>query len=419
MKKTVLTILALICIIGANSQSLVNLYKQGNVSLIEDPDFGTQNNWSKIFYDYTADKNQGKDGKNKSIVVASDGRIFMSHRSRHSISIFDKNGNYIKEFGKKGSRESDFIYMPVVVGILDQKYLATAAVDGRILFFDLNGQWIKTFSLDYMPLDYTTLGQKKLAILGHTSWKTKIRTFIAIKDYDSGKETIIWENFREIENKKTINVTHSAGGVTTMSLPFTHPSYTNPKLICTPNGDLALIFPEKGEIKVFSPSGKLLKSYSVEVGEPLKLTEKERTGYYNKFMEYIKTLEKESETANDSRRKQLEETISQLKQQAHKYLDPDFYPEKLPEISQALFDTDGNLLVFVFTKEKGDNKFIAYTFDNSGSKICQSSFESTEYDLNFSKSKFVFHNGKIIGLQTLKKENTDVPVRLVRFNLSN
>ena len=419
MKKLVSTTVVIFCILFANSQTLVNIYKKGNVVLREDPGFGAQNKWEEIFYDIGAKRDQGKDGKNKSFVVAPDGRIFMSHRSRHSISVFDKNGNYVKEFGKKGSKESDFIYMPTVIGILDQKYLATAAVDGRLLFFDLNGNWIKSFSLNYMPLDYTILGQRKFAILGHTSWKTKIRTFIAIKDFDSGKEVVIWENFSDKANKNTIKVSHASGGITTMSMPFTHPTYSDPKLLTTPEGDLALIFPETGEIKQYSPSGKLIKSFSVKLGERLQVNEKEREEYYNKSLEYIKSLEKELGTAKDDQKKQLEETIPQLKQQVHKYLDPAFYPEKLPEISQAMFDTDGNLLIFAFTKEKGDNKFVAYTFDNSGSKICQSSFESEEYNLNFSKSKFAFFNDKIIGVQNLKNENAGIPLKLVRFNLTN
>ena len=419
MKKLVLTTIVLFCILFANSQTLVNIYKKGNVILREDPGFGAQNKWAEIFFDIGASRDQGKDGKNKSIVVAPDGTIFMSHRSRHSISVFDKNGNYVKEFGKKGSKESDFIYMPTVIGILDQKYLGTAAVDGRLLFFDLNGKWIKTFILDYMPMDYTTLGQKKFAILGHTSWKTKTRTFIAIKDFDSGKEVIVWENFRDKAEKNTIKVSHGSGGITTMSMPFTHPTYTNPKLLTEPDGNLVLIFPETGEVKQYSPTGKLLNSFYVNMGERLEVTAKEREEYYNKSLEHIKSLEKEMATANESRKKQLEETITQMKQQVHKYLDPAFYPEKLPEISQAMFDTDGNLLIFAFTKEKGDNKFVAYTFNNSGSKICQSSFESEEYNLNFSKSKFAFFNDKIIGVQNLKNGNAGIPLKLVRFSLTN
>ena len=175
MKKIIFSIALALCIYSSFGQNLTDVYKKGAVNLQEDAGFGIKNNLEELFYDIDARRDEGKDGKNKAIVVAPDGSIFMSHRSRYSISMFDKNGNFVKEFGKKGGKESDFVYMPYVAGILSGKYLATRAVDGRMLFFDLNGKWVKTLSLDYMPLENAMLGNNKFAILGHTSWENKTR----------------------------------------------------------------------------------------------------------------------------------------------------------------------------------------------------------------------------------------------------
>ncbi|MBV2247915.1 MAG: hypothetical protein KUL83_12165, partial [Lentimicrobium sp.] len=116
-------------------------------------------------------------------------------------------------------------------------------------------------------------------------------------------------------------------------------------------------------------------------------------------------------------RENLEQTISQFKQQVEKYLDPAYYPEKLPSVSQAMFDSDNNLLVFAFTKESNANEFAFYSYDNLGNKIGRSTFKTDNYDLNFSDSKFIFYKGDVIGVQTLKDENSKIPVRLVRFRL--
>lgn len=417
MKKLALSIVMLFCGLMANSQNLSDIYQKGPVILREDAGFGTQNDWEKLFYDINASWEQGEDGKNKAIVVAPDGTIFMSHRSRHSISVFDRNGNFVKEFGKKGGRESDFVYMPYVVGILGDKYLATSAVDGRMLFFDLNGKWVKTIKLDYMPLDNAMLRSNKFAILGHTSWKSKIRRFVAIKDFNTGSEKIIWDHFEGMEMKNSIQTKTPSGGINTWSLPFSHPSYTQPKLLSTPDGNLALVFPETGEIKVYSPEGKLLKAIVLAKGERLTITQKEREAYYDKAQEYVKKMEKELATAKGTKRENLEQTISQFKQQVEKYLDPAYYPEKLPSVSQAMFDSDNNLLVFAFTKESNANEFAFYSYDNLGNKIGQSTFKTDNYDLNFSDSKFIFYKGDVIGVQTLKDENSKIPVRLVRFRL--
>ncbi len=183
MKTIALSIVFLLAFFIAKSQGLVDIYKKNQVILTEDPTFGTKNNWKELFYDIRASREEKKDGKNKEIVVAPDGRIYMSHHSRHSISMYDRDGNFVKEFGQRGGKkESDFIYMPKVLGIMDGKYLVTSSADGRMLFFDLDGNWIKTIRLNYLPLQCATLKSGKIALLGHTSWTTKSRQFVAIRD---------------------------------------------------------------------------------------------------------------------------------------------------------------------------------------------------------------------------------------------
>jgi hypothetical protein len=419
MKKMILSIALALCVFASSGQNLADVYKKAVVNLQEDAGFGIKNKPEELFFDIDARREEGKDGKNKAIVVAPDGSIFMSHRSRHSISVFDKNGNFVKEFGKKGGRDSDFVYMPYTIGILSGKYLATSAVDGRILFFDLNGNWVKTIKLDYMPMDNAMLANNKFAILGHTSWKTKNRSFVAIKDFNTNDEKIIWEQFDGMEIKNSIQTKSPSGGINTWSLPFSHPSFTRPKLLATPDGNLAIVFPVTGEIKIYSPEGHLLKSFMVSTGERLTITQEEREDYYNKAMEQLKAMEMKALSVKGQQKEKVELMITQFRQQIDKYLDPAFYPEKLPEISQAMFDSDDNLLVFAFTKESTENKFVFYSYDNLGNKAGQSSFKSDIYNLDFSNSKFVFFEGNIIAIQTLKDENSKIPIRLVRFKLKN
>jgi hypothetical protein len=407
MKTHVLLTVMLFCHLISSSQNLTEVYKKGDVTLTEDATFGSKNNWKELFYDIGATRDQGKDGKNKAIVVAPDGSIFMSHRSRHSISLYDKNGNFVKEFGKKGNKESDFVYMPYVVGILNGKYLATTAADGRMLFFDLNGKWVKTLSLDYMPLENAMLGNEKIAILGHTSWKSKNKKLIAIKDFKSGQEKIIWENLTDQEIARSGRVTFTSGG------------NPRPKLLASSDGNLLVIFPENGEIRTYSPEGKLLKTFVANTGERLTITQKEREEFYQTAQENIKNMENKLATTKGQAKEDLEKTITEFRQEIKKYLDPAYYPEKLPAISQAMFDSDNNLLLFAFTRERDENRFIVYTFNPEGEKVCESSFVSDKYNLNFSNSRFLFYKGNIIGFQESKDIKLDIPFRLVRFKLTN
>jgi len=421
MKKVLFLTIALLTAFFSDGQFLSEFYKKGAVILEEDVTFGTKNNWKELFSDIGATRDQGMDGKNKNIVVAPDGTVYMSHRSRHSISLFDKNGNFVKEFGKKGGKESDFVYMPTVIGIMDGKYLATYAVDGRMLLFDLNGTWVKTVKLDFMPLDNAILKDGKVAILGHTSWTNKTRRFVAIKDLNSGESRIIWDQFQPHDNPQNIIVKNKSGGMSSTSLPFTHPGLTWPRLLTTPDSNLALVFPETGDVRIYSSSGKEVKSYKVNAGERLKISQQDREAYYNNALKRIQDLEKmKSDKPMDEKQKgNLQSTIDQLKEQVKKYLDESLYPGQLPALSQVMFDSDNNLLVFSFTKEKDQNRFFVYAYDHQGQQVAESSFSCDKYKLDFSRSKFVFYHGKVIAVQRMKDEKEEVPVRLVRFNLKN
>lgn len=419
MKKFILAIVLLLAFQLVNSQNLAEIYKINKVKLEEDPTFGAKNDWKQVFYDVSATRDQGMDGMNKAIIVAPDGTIFMSHHSRHSISIFDKDGNYVRDFGKKGGKESDFIYMPTVIGIMDGKTIVTTAVDGRMLFFDLNGNWVKTVRLDFLPLGNAILKNNKIAILGHTSWTSKYRMFVTIKDIETGKEKIIWDKFSEGTHSNEIVVKHKEGGMSTLSLPYTHSGFTRPQLLTTKEGNLAMAFRETGEVKIYSPNGELIKSFTVSAGERLAVTQQDREEYYKKAVEQIKAMEAAKEKADEKQKVKMEESITQQKEQIKKYLDPSLYPEKLPTLSQVMFDSDNNLLVYSFTKDKGENQFWVYTYSPEGQKIAESSFASDKYNLNFSSSKFQFFKGNIIAVQTLVDQKAEVPIRLVRLNLKN
>jgi hypothetical protein len=434
MKTTAMLLVLLLAYFETNAQGLTELYKKNQVVLEEDPTFGVKNNWKELFYDIGATRDQGKDGKNKAIVVAPDGKIFMSHRSRHSISMFDKDGNFLKEFGLKGGKESDFIYMPTVIGIMDGKYLVTTAVDGRMLFFDLEGNWVKTVRLNFMPLDNAILKDGKIAVLGHTSWTTKMRIFVAIKDIENGKEKIIWEKFSDpigcepskasVDQDKKVSpnivVKYTPpGGMYSIALPFTHSMYTRPKLLTTSDGNLSMTFPETGEVKIYTPEGSLVKTFTVSAGERLSVTKEDREEFYKKIQERIQAMEAARSNADEQGKARLDEDIRQLKAQIDKALDPALYPEKLPTLSEIMFDSDNNMLVFAFTKEKDQNQFAIYTYNPSGQKIAESTFVSDKYDLNVGNSKFRFFKGNIIAVQMLKDKTAANPLRLVRFKLKN
>jgi len=418
MRTILLTILIMAVCHSAKGQNLMTLYKGGQVILEEDKSYGASNSWKEIFFDINYGVERHSDGKNRAIAIAPDGTVFMSHRSRHSISIYDRNGNYVKDFGRKGGKESDFVYMPFVAGVLDGKYAVTYAVDGRMLFFDLAGNWVKTHALQYMPLETAMLRDGKFAILGSAQWATKSRTLISIKDFHTGTEKIVWDRF--VDRPEVTKSTSSGQAATASASPAEQQVYVRPRIMSDRDGNLVIVLPGNGEVKTYSPDGRLLKSYKLDTGERMRITQQDREDYSNKTKERAAALEKTiNETTDPARKERYIGFAEQMKELAAKYLDAEQYPGYLPALSQAMFDSDGNLLIFLFTSEKDQNLFNVYAYDKDGCKIGESSFSSSEYDLDFSSTKFIFHAGSIIGVQFLKERDSQVPLRLVRFKLKN
>lgn len=412
---TIVALISGLCLTAAG-QDLIDIYKSGQVILEEDKSFGTANEWTDVFYDINYGVERHSDGKNKAITVAPDGTVFMSHRSRHSISIFDKDGNYLRDFGQKGGSESDFIYMPFVGGVLGGSYLCTYAVDGRMLFFDLKGNWVKTHALDYMPLETAMLADGKFAILGSTAWPTKSRTLISIKDFETGREKIVWDHFTD-----RLGAGSNQAGASGKNLKDTKKTveqlvYRRPRIMNDKEGNLVMVLPGNGEVKIFSPAGGMISSYKLETGDLMRITDEDRQEYYDERMEALKRTEKRmKEEKNENLKEKYRRSIEQMKEYLEFYLNPELNPGYLPALSQAMIDSDNNLLGFRFTSDEGENKFFVYTFNSQGKKICESSFITEEYDLDFSSSKFVFHRGDVIAVQFLKNENAPVPLRLTRF----
>lgn len=426
--KRILFILAACITLSVQAQQLSTIYKSGDIKLVPDRTYGQNNDWDKIFPDYKQTDHGRATGLYKQIVVAPDGSVFMSHRCRHSISLFDKNGNYVRDFGQKGKTKADFVYMPGVDGILDGKLLYTAAVDGRMHFFDLSGKWVKTVTLKYMPLGTIPLRGGKIAVMGHVPYGDRSRQIISLLDVTSGKEKIIHSYFEMYsdDKKKSIVINpyfytdkegkqQRIGNWITCSLPNNDPYFSRTRLATTTTGNLVTANPTTGEILIFDPSGKKLKQFRTDI-QPDMITKEDRENYYQDALKNFKKLEADVAKMTEGK-EYWENYVTQYRQQLEKFRDPANYPEHLPYFSEMLIDSENNILLFRFTRNQGSNKFDVFTYNNSGKKIASSSFSADDYELKINPSVFKFHKGYIYTYLRRKGENIGNPMRLVRFSL--
>jgi len=426
--KRIIYILMLFVSVSISAQQLASIYKGGDIKLVADVNYAKNINWDKQFSDFNQTAWEKPIGTSKQIVVAPDGSLFMSHHTKYSISKFDKNGNFVREFGKKGGKKaSDFIYMPSVQGILDGKYLYTTAVDGRIHFFDLNGNWVRTIKLKYMPLGTMPMKGGKIAIIGHVPCGKGAKQIVSLLKYADGKEKIISSTFDlyASSNEKMIKINpyfykdkdgkeQRIGNWIGCSLPFSHPSYYRVRFATNSVGNLVAAYPATGEIAIFDNTGKKLRQFKADL-KPEVITAEDREEYYQNAAKSLTKLE-ENVAKKTKDKEYWDSYVAQYKQQLEKFRDPANYPTNLPYFSEMMVDSENNILLFRFTREEGSNKFDVYTYNSTGSKIATTSFISDKYDLKINPSVFRFHNGSIYSILKVKNAVGN-PLRLVKFEL--
>ncbi len=415
MKRATLVVAILILIkVTLLGQDVSKQYNNDPVKLIAVEGYANNNNWEDVFSEPTDPSFAKEIGNQKNIVVSPDGSVFMSHKTRHEIWKFDKDGNLVKTFGKKGSNPGDFPMLPSVEGIFDGKYIYTSDVHGRLQFFDFDGNYIKTLKLDYMPLDTKPLAQNKIAILGHVPWKDRqSKKIIAIKDYNTGKEKIIWSKLKD-NSKGIISIKMGNGSTMGFSVPYSNPTL---RMASSKNGNLIVANPADGQVSIFTPGGDKKVSFPLNM-DALKIEQGDIDDYYaagkTKVIKFEKRLIKSGKYNNE----EIKNIVTQYETQIEKLKDQDNYPDHLPYFTNLMVDSDGNILVFEFTEKGETNKFRVYSYDSNGKFLNRSSFTSNEYKINLSPSSFVFHKDFVFNIAE-KKEGNGKLMRLVKFKVGD
>lgn len=428
MKKIIVILSLLGFSLVGTSQELIDIYQKGLVKLIPDAEYAMGNNWDKVFETYYDTIYGQPMGKRKSIIVMPDGSVVVNHRYRNYYSKFNPRGKFVKEFGIVKSNGQQFKETDEILGIIDNKTFFTNADNmGNILCFDFEGNYKKTLNLDYMVQAAISLPNGKIAVVGWVLWETKIREFVAIVDYETNEEKIIWDHFStrdfQITDTRQRNIFNyyyefEKGGIIAISsMPYARGSGTRstPEIRLL-NDRIVLAIPETGEIIGFNLEGKKVFEDKIEWATNY-ISVEEQKEIQQKMINKYKNLKDPtfySYASQEENKKAQESLIKQMEDDLGKIVDP----IPIPVFSTIIKDSDNNLLFFEFPKEDGANKFNVWILNGNGKFECQSSFVCDDYDLTIKPSKMVFHNGYIFALQTLKNASGN-PLRLVRFKLTS
>jgi len=420
MKKLMLFVAISATSLLLSAQDVKTIYKQSSINLIADTNFGQGNDWNTIFSSYNESMYNHHIGKRKSLVVLPDGSVIVSHVYKNYYTKFSATGEFVKEFGVIGKNGKKIKELEQIACVLNNETLVTMADKmGTVYCLDFDGNLKKTLKLNYNVSKIIALGKDKIAVVGFSIWKNKLRDFVSIVDYNTNKEKIIWDCFTEnsTPSTKPFNYTHklASGGSLSISTANAYEkvdaitpriSYVNNKLIIA----LAIT----GEILTFDTTGKQIS--------------KDKLNWTPKTISVAKIIEKQKQAIAQMKDDKysffgpitITDEIQKIKAKFAVQMEADLKlikePVNLPVISTIINDNKNNLLIFEYPTADNDNKFGVWVYDNGGKVVGRSSFTCNDFDLEIIPSKMVFHNGYLYSLQNIKNAN-GIPMRLVRFKL--
>jgi len=425
MKNNMKYLIIITLVFFANSlfaQPLIDIYKKGTVKLVPDTAYAQGNDWGKALPLHPENRFDDPTGDSKSLVMMPDGSVAVSHYNRNYFSVFDPAGKYKNDYNVTGSTGKKLTSNITIKGVSKNFFFSRLESMGNMDCFDFEGKYIKTLVFKHSIRGIISLSENKFVVAGWSVWKTKYRNFVAIIDFDTDKETIIWDHFTERsdvkEQRALYNYSYNfeRGG----SFSFTSVPYTGRNGLALPP-QIALVYdkivigiPSTGEILIYTADGRFVSKDKVNWGakgitvdEQKEIQKSAMEKIETAFTQYEKdgTSKEDIENARKSIRSQLEEDMSRIRT-----------PIPIPFFSSIIKDSDNNLLFFEISKKTGANKFNVWVYNEGGIFMGQCSFECDEYDLYITPSKMAFYDGYIYSLQHLKsaEENS---LRLVRFKL--
>ena len=99
-----------------------------NMILKEDLVIGTKEKNTDYYFEVIRD-----------IKADADGNIYVVDETAHSIKLFDKDGNYLKDIGRKGQGPGEFV-APTEMAIIEDKIVVCSF--GRMSYFTLEGNFV-------------------------------------------------------------------------------------------------------------------------------------------------------------------------------------------------------------------------------------------------------------------------------------
>lgn len=417
------------------SQTLLDTYKKGAVKLVPETNYAQDNDWNQVFRSYYDKMYDTYIGKRKYVTVLSDGSVVVSHSYTDYYTLFDKDGNFVREFSINTGKNKKL--QKPIAGALNDKVLYTKSDNmGKIHFVDLQGNVKKIVTVKYSVYDILPLPGDRLLVTGFVVGK-KSRDIVSIVDYNTGDQKVIysywWEDGRyatsstgedvpffyrkKLENGSEIMVGyHPADAV----MPIGVRQSSIRARIAIVKQKIVVAAPSVNQIITYDLNGVELSRMNIPFGKK-EVSVEEQKEILRKQIESTKNGTDPTIVPNVSMNVESEEYDKVIKPELMKKMEKDMAlitePVTLPVFTTVIKDSEDNLLFFEIPETTGGNKFNVWVYQDGGNFVCQSSFVCDDYDLVINADRMSFHNGYLYSVQD-KKGAKGIPMRLVKFRLS-
>jgi hypothetical protein len=299
-----------------------------------------------------------------------EGNIYVNDWDRKRIQKFDPQGQYLLTIGRRGRGPGEFVNARNPRFDKDGNLYVFDRSNHRISFFTKEGEYLRQISLPQRISIYYIYSNEL-----YFSSQSKILTDSDVFSYtytygifDKGLNQLAEVYSRTVESKRdTRSRAHYLANI------YSGDAY-DPELSFLLDGNefIYLGYPEKYEIKIFSPEGNEMKIIQREY-DPIKIGKKHKE-------DFIKYLEDEYFRFTPRDEALKKDIIGLIK-----------YPKYLPAYQTFTLMENGWLFVVVDTGDK-DAKLID-VFDQDGKYIAQ-------FTTSISTDRLIFKNGKAYAIAT-------------------
>jgi len=330
----ILLIATFVFIQADNRESLADLYKGGKIRFVQELILDDNSMPEDVFFESPS-----------YIMMDAKGNIYISDYMANNIKKFDASGKFIKIIGREGQGPGEF-------GGPSQ---ATCAKD-RLIVWEMRNRRISALTLDG---EYIT-GKK---LTSRREWLQNIRSLpngdvvigmetMFFSELDKPQEYTIQIFSPDLEHKKTIyshefwhnKIIRGEFGGANVLQPFSSLVYWD----VSPNGKIVIGFSEKYEISIYdSEKGKI--STFTHPYKPVRISEQDKKDHFA-GMTYsrggVTTKEVPDYVAKNAK-----------------------FPKFKPAFNSILVDSEGNILVHAYRKNRDEMSRYFDSFDSEGNFI--------------------------------------------------